>query len=49
MIVGLHQGYVMSTWLFNIFTNGVVNFTVNERGLTLTCDNGRVRQFNQIL
>ena len=50
--VGLRQGYVMSLWLFNVYTDGVfraVNVRVLRKGLELLRANGGRFQINQLL
>ena len=50
--VGLKQGCVMSPWLFNLYTDGVVrevNARVLGRGLKLVDGNDNDRELNQLL
>ena len=51
VVVGLRQGCVMSSWLFNMFMDGVVR-EVNARtrgGLELKMDGGQVLRVKQLL
>ena len=50
--VGLRQGCVMSPWLFNVYTDGVVgevNVRVLGKGLELLSKNGTRFEINQLL
>ena len=50
--VGLRQGCVMSPWLFNVYTDGVVrevNVRVLGKGLELLSANGGRFEINQLL
>ena len=50
--VGLRQGCVMSSWLFNLYMNGVVrevNVRVLGKGLELLSANGGRFEINQLL
>ena len=50
--VELRQGSVMSTWLFNVYMDGVVrevNVRVLEKGLELLSANGGRFEINQLL